>query len=56
MPDVAVVFPHRLRESAPWKLTGVLNGSNGNLPVGWVAMTESTVIVGGAAGVFVFII
>ena len=49
--DGALLFD---KTATGWKLAGVLNGSNGNLSVGSVAMTDSTVIAGTTTGVFVF--
>ncbi len=49
--DGALLFD---KTATGWKLAGVLNRSNGNLSVGSVAMTDSTVIAGASTGVFVF--
>jgi FG-GAP repeat len=49
--DGALLFD---KTATGWKLTGVLNGSNGDLSVGSVAMTDSTVIASAPTGVFVF--
>jgi hypothetical protein len=49
--DGALLFD---KTATGWKLAGVLSGSNRNLSVASVAMTDSTVIAGATTGVFVF--
>jgi hypothetical protein len=49
--DGALLFD---KTASGWKLARILNGSDRSLSVGSVAMTDSTVIAGTTAGVFVF--